>query len=419
MPVPVSFEGFPVGEITTEGDVEFLYSERWLAARGVFPISVTMPLADTPYPASTILPWLANLLPEGQALLAMGRSVGASPDDIVELLSHSGRDTAGALSIGPTLATASPPRYMPVGSDEDLQRIIAELPAKPFLVGEEGVSMSLAGVQDKLTVAIADGKVAIPVNGAPSTHILKPDSDRLPGSVFNEAFCLTLARLCRLNTAAVTTRRAGDSACLLVERYDRRPDESRPTGWIRIHQEDFCQALGLPPRRKYQHNQTGGPGPSIENMFAVIDENASAPARDRLGLLDAVIFNVLVNNTDAHAKNYSLIIRHDEVRLAPLYDIMCATPYPGITPNLAQSVDDQRRGDHICGRHWRRMAEACGMNPAQTLVRVGDLVDRVEGNLGRARDAVETMPAGGDRILGQIVEAISRRCGRVRNNLTR
>jgi serine/threonine-protein kinase HipA len=154
-----------------------------------------------------------------------------------------GNICAGAAAGAP--GSTSGAHWKPVEREADLERILTELPSKPFLVGEDGVSMSLAGVQTKLGVAVdSSGRICIPVDGAPSTHILKPDADRPFGSVHNEALCLVLAGLCGLNVPAVTTGRAGQPQYLLVTRYDRIEQNGR---WRRLHQEDFCQALGKPP----------------------------------------------------------------------------------------------------------------------------------------------------------------------------
>src|SRR5262249_28719841 len=143
----------------------------------------------------------------------------------------------------------------PVRDGEELETIINELPHKPFLVGDEGISLSLAGAQMKLPVAFDDtDRVCIPMNDSPSTHILKPDSPHLAGSVQNEAFCLTLARRLNIPPPAVTTGVAGKRIYLLVERYDRRNVGGL---WRRLHQEDYCQALGMLPSAKYESNQTG------------------------------------------------------------------------------------------------------------------------------------------------------------------
>src|SRR5262249_40098598 len=146
----------------------------------------------------TFAPWAANLLPENEQLRTLGQFLGMARSDVIGLLSAIGRDTAGALSFGEPGRTANV-QWRPV-EPAALEGVIEELPNKPFLVGDDGVSMSLAGVQTKLAVAVNQGsQISIPLNGSPSTHILKPDSPRLPGSVQNEAFCLTLAR--RMNVA--------------------------------------------------------------------------------------------------------------------------------------------------------------------------------------------------------------------------
>lgn len=247
--LPVFYEHRRVGTIEAcEDGPTFIYNPAWLTLRGAFPISALMPHSTQRVPAEVFEPWAANLLPEAETLRAIGRKLGASPADTVAILAEIGRDTAGALSIGKP-DSPSAKDWRPVLDAAALERIINELPAKLFLVGEDGVSMSLAGVQTKLSVAVdTDGRICVPVNGAPSTHILKPDSERLYGSVANEALCLVLARLCGLTTAEVTTGIAGGRTYLLVTRYDRMEQ----TGvWRRLHQEDFCQALGRPPAAKY------------------------------------------------------------------------------------------------------------------------------------------------------------------------
>ena len=193
-------------------------------------------------------------MPESEQLRAVGQFLGMAPGDVVGLLSTIGRDTAGALSIGQPGSTL-PGHWRPVERQEDLQRIIKELPGKPFLVGDEGVSMSLAGVQSKLAVAVDAGmRICIPTQGSPSTHILKPDTPQLWGGVQNEAFCLTLARRLGIPAVDVTTGKAGQRSYLLVTRYDRMQLRDR---WRQLHPGDFCQALGKPPSAKYESNQTG------------------------------------------------------------------------------------------------------------------------------------------------------------------
>jgi serine/threonine-protein kinase HipA len=300
----VYFEQRSVGVIKVDSKgPSFIYDRTWLATRGAFPISTTMPLGPEPFGAAVFLPWAANLLPESEQLRAVGQFLGMSSNDVVGLLSEIGRDTAGALSIGNPGGTSSV-YWRQVDTEAELERVIEELPSKPFLVGEEGVSMSLAGVQTKLAVGVDDrGRICVPTVGSPSSHILKPDSPRLPGGVHNEAFCLTLAKRMGLQSVAITTGKAGRRMFLLVKRYDRTGGGGR---WRRLHQEDFCQALAKPPSAKYEINQTGVCGPTLNDMFD-LTRRMMAPT-EILRLLDMVIFNVIACNTDAHAKNYSMML---------------------------------------------------------------------------------------------------------------
>ena len=244
------FEQRRVGTIDADrSGPGFLYDPNWIRLRGAFPISTTMPLRAERIAPDIFLPWAANLLPESEQLRSVGQLLGMARTDVIGLLSAIGGDTAGALSFGQPGRTASV-QWRPVGQLDDLERIIDELPNKPFLVGDEGVSMSLAGVQTKLAVAIDDvGRLCIPINGSPSTHILKPNSQRLWGGVQNEAFCLTLAKRLKILTPDITTGSVGKRSYLLVQRYDRTVVSGR---WRRLHQEDYCQALGKPPSAKYE-----------------------------------------------------------------------------------------------------------------------------------------------------------------------
>jgi serine/threonine-protein kinase HipA len=219
--VPIHYEDRRVATISADGQATHLaYDDAWLVSADRFPVSLAMPIRPEPYDGMLVLPWLMNLLPEGEPLRAMTRALGAAPEDALGLIAQTGSDLAGALSMAPQ-PTRGEPAYRKIPDADALERILNELPARPFLVGEDGVSMSLAGAQEKLPVAVIDGRIAVPTNGAPSTHILKPDNPRLPGSVQNEALCMVLARRIGLNVAPVTTGVAGGRSYLLVERYDR------------------------------------------------------------------------------------------------------------------------------------------------------------------------------------------------------
>ncbi len=348
----VYFEQRRVGTIDIDKNGPgFTYDPGWVGLKGAFPISITMPLGSERIASGTFLPWAANLLPESVQLGTLGQLLGMARGDVIGLLSAIGGDTAGALSIGQPGRTASL-YWHPIEKPKDLERLIEELPSKPFLVGDEGVSMSLAGVQTKLAVAVDQtGCVCIPMNGSPSTHILKPDAPRLWGSVQNEAFCLTLARRMKIPTPSVTTGQAGKRTYLLVKRFDRTEVSGR---WRRLHQEDYCQALGKPPSAKYEANQTGIRGPALEDMF-------------------------------------ELTRRHN------------------VTKNLAQKIAGKSRGDHLNGRDWQQFARECGLNPRQVLDRVGTLAKSALAEAEAAASEVAAMPAGTHEVLDQTREAVERR----------
>ena len=397
--LPVYFEQRLVGRIDVDRNGPgFTYDPDWVALRGSFPISITMPLKADRIPSDIFLPWAANLLPESEQLRTLGQLLGLSRSDVIGLLSAIGGDTAGALSIGQPGRTATV-QWRSIETPAELEGLIEGLPSKPFLAGEEGVSMSLAGAQTKLAVAVDEaGRISIPMNGSPSRHPqdAHPQAGRAStcGSVYNEAFCLTLARRINLSAPHVTTGRAGKRTYLLVERYDRRYQSGR---WRRLHQEDYCQALGRPPAAKYEFNKTGIGGPTLKEMFALTRRHM--PPTEILRLLDMVIFNVLACNTDAHAKNYSIMIRGNGVSLAPAYDVMCGEVWENVTKNLVHKIGDSNRGEQLQAKHWQRFARECGLNPRQVLDRVSTLAKSVISEVAAAEFEVAAMPAGGHPIL--------------------
>jgi serine/threonine-protein kinase HipA len=408
MNLAVRYEGRRVASFTYDAAaLVATYDRAWLEAADRFPISLSIPLTKLAIGADLLIPWLLNLLPEGEPLRAMTQILGASADDVMGLILETGGDLAGALSIG--RHSSGEPGYLKIPDEAALDRIIAELPARPFLAGEEGVTMSLAGAQDKLPVALLDEELAIPLNGAPSTHILKPDNPRLFGSVQNEALSMLLARRIGLPTAAVTTGIAGSRSYLLVERYDRLRD-GNPIR--RLHQEDFCQALGLPPSAKFEFNQTPRRGPSLPDMFALVREHMTALDTNRL--LDAVIFNIAIGNVDSHAKNYSILLQ-PQVRLAPLYDLMSPLAWEGITSNHAQDIGGQRRGAHVYGRHWERLAAASGLAPRGTVRRVERVTEAILDELEGALEEVAAMPTG-NAFLDLFADGIRKRATAVRDH---
>ena len=412
----VFFERHLVGTIDTGADPApaFRYEPGWLELSSAFPVSTTMPLREEVFGWDVLAPWLVNLLPEdADTLRVMARIHDVPHTDVLALLGKVGREATGALSFSGHGTTGN--TVIPVDTDGELERIIDGLPAKPFLAGERRVSMTLAGVQEKLPVRVAaDGRIGIPADGTPSSHILKPDTPRLRGGVQNEAFCQVLARRVGLHAATVTTGRAGVREYLLVERYDRAWDGKLLR---RLHQEDFCQALGLPPGAKYQHSRDyQGPKGRFAGMMDRLREVGTVAGVGRL--LDMLVFNVLICNTDAHLKNHSLILTADGASLAPLYDVMCTDVWE-VDHRLALDVGGKRDGKHIEGRHWAREAEACGLAPRRVLAQVEELAHRTLQELDAAVEDVAAMPAGPHAVIGEVRKAVEQRCRTVLGSLGR
>jgi serine/threonine-protein kinase HipA len=238
---------------------------------------------------------------------------------------------------------------------DELAAVIAELPRRPLLAGREGVRLSLAGAQEKLPVVLRDDRVALPLGNTPSTHIIKPEPERYPGLVANEFLCMTLAQTVGLNVPGVATRTIGGKPCIVVQRYDRFVQQDGTVA--RIHQEDFCQALGFPPERKYQ--QEGGP--LLRDCIAMLREWSTAPVLDVRDFLDGLIFSVLIGNADAHGKNYSLLYRDGQRRLAPFYDLICTLAWPELSKVPAMKIGQSDSMETVTSAHWQKMTREAGL----------------------------------------------------------
>ena len=246
---------------------------------------------------------------------------------------------------------------------------------------------SLAGAQPKTALLLQNGRWGVPSGRVPTTHILKPPTGEFDGHAENEHFCLELARSFNLPVANSEIRRFEDQIAIVIERYDR----VRTGGAIRrIHQEDVCQAMGLLPTRKYQSD--GGPG--VHEIAELLSTFSTAPVEDTKTFVAAIGFNWLVAGTDAHAKNYALLLGSEaRIRLAPLYDLASALPYPGMRPiglKLAMKIGGEYGLRNIAARHWRRFAAEAHQNPddvsANLRATAGAMPDHVSAIQKRAKN---------------------------------
>jgi serine/threonine-protein kinase HipA len=368
-----------------DGDMSFQYAESWLQQPGAVALSHSLPLRPEWFRRKECRGFFAGILPEEAKRDMIARNLGISARNDYAMLERIGGECAGAVTFLPH-GEPMPDRhygYRPL-SDEELAAILKELPRRPLLAGEEGIRLSLAGAQDKLAVRVEGGAISIPLDGAPSTHILKPNVERFDGVVFNEAFCMRLAAAIGLPAAAVETREAAGIPYLLVERYDRhhRPGPDGAAVVERLHQEDFCQALGIVSEQKYQKEG----GPSLKQCFALLRDVSSVPAIDVARLLDAVVFNIMVGNNDAHGKNFSLLYRpggpgEPEIRLSPLYDVVSTVYYPGLSRDMAMRIGEQYSSEKVTLRDFEKLADDARLGKPLVRERLKEVTERIRGAL--------------------------------------
>ena len=381
--------GMRVASIDQErGRLRLTYTEQALGRYppGVPLLSLSLPLTPQRYTHGVVRPFLDGLLPEGEARRAAANDFNVLSEDTYGLVRALGRDCAGALVIQPDDEPAPPlPTTLTAArlSDSEIGELIANLRNAPLGVGGR-VRISLAGVQEKLLLTrMPDGTWGQPVDGTPSTHILKPEIARFPHVVENEAFCMRLARNLGLPVAQVETTTVGDRRVIVVERYDRIVHTDGSVE--RIHQEDFCQATGILPDKKYEEDG----GPSLRRMAETFQAVADPNSLELL--LRAVTLNVLIGNGDAHGKNFSLL--HDPsgvLRPAPLYDLISTMVYGD--DRLAMYIDTIQRTDRVTAGRMVNEAGRWGISESSAAEMVGDVLDRVPAAAEAARKETEALP---------------------------
>lgn len=352
------------------GNLQFRYESDYSGP----PISWALPIQREAHPHAVCRAVFGGLLPEGDGREALARNLGVSAGNDYALLEEVGGDCAGAvvlLELDADLPATPAVRWLEQG---DLDGILRDLPQRPLAAAPaEGIRLSLAGAQPKTPVIIQGDRVGQPTNlAAPTTHIVKPEPEAFPGLVDNEAFCMELARAIDLTVAAVSKQQtASGLPYLLVERYDRDLT-TEPTR--RLHQEDFCQALGVAADRKYQNE--GGPG--VRDAIELLRSASPAPALDLPRFWEALAFNWLIGNCDAHAKNFSLLYDTAAPTLAPLYDLVSTTIYPRLTTRLAMSIDGATDLGDVTMSAWLELAASSGLSARFARETTTRVVDRAK-----------------------------------------
>ncbi|MEV4419286.1 type II toxin-antitoxin system HipA family toxin [Patulibacter sp. NPDC049589] len=394
------------------GRIRFDYDAEWIAGNQP-PLSHSLPL-DGDFGVEQSTAFFGGLLPEGAPRSLLARRLGTSPANDYALLTALGGDTAGAISVDPGGAPATGEAGDDVEwlTDDGVAVLIDGLPTRPMHADQDGEwRLSLAGAQDKLPVVVAqDGTIGLTRGRTPSTHILKTPIARLDDTVANEAFCL------RLGGALDASRRSGfrtvharpidvlGREALLVRRYDRA---LRDGTMIRLHQEDLCQALGIPTAQKYESD--GGPGvTACVDVLRAAGDGPSVPF-----FVDHLTLSFLVGNHDAHGKNFSLLYREGVRRaaLAPAYDVLSTVAYHrthDLTRKMAMQIGGEYRPEYLAYRHLQRMCVDAGLGFGPTRSRIAALAQRAPRIADRVRE--EITDEGRHRpVLDRICEVVRER----------
>lgn len=362
-----------------DGQLSFTYDLFYLQHPGATPLSFSLPLQKAQFNNSQCRGFFSGLLPESEVREVVAKNLGISAKNDFSMLREIGRECAGAVSF---IVPGQEETFHAQGNkhltESEFAGILRSLPQRPLLAGLQDIRLSLAGAQEKLAILYEDDEIALPLGSAISTHIVKPDLVRFPDIIYNEELCMKLAQLIGLQTADAQIKYADTIPYLLIKRYDRIQPGQTHKPIERIHQEDFCQALGIISDRKYQREG----GPSLSNCFKLIRDTSVVPATDLLQMLNAVLFNFLIGNNDAHGKNFSFLYVMDDdcsfsMRLAPFYDLIATSYYPDLSPLMAMEIGDKYKSAEVKIKHLEKMAQQCGLSNAMLLRQLRVIIERI------------------------------------------
>jgi serine/threonine-protein kinase HipA len=415
-------ENREIGRVRREsnGKLLFTYDEEWRNSAEAFPMSLSMPLGLAEHGNAKIDAFLWGLLPDNERILDQwGRRFHVSSRNAFGLISHVGEDCAGAVQFVLPETVNAIRRQSPADVEwlnattiaQRLRSLRADHAA--WRLPRDTGQFSLAGAQPKTALLFLNGRWGIPSGRIPTTHILKPPTGEFDGHAENEHFCLELARSVGMIAPNSSVMRFENEIAIVIERYDR----IRVAGRLeRVHQEDMCQALALPPTRKYESE--GGPG--VAAIFSLLRTNSTNPEADSLGFLDAVAYNWLIAGTDAHAKNYAILLAAEgQVRLAPLYDLASVLPYPDFDVHrirLAMKLGGEYRLQEIGLRQWRKLAAEVRLDPQQAVSRVVEMANAISDRVG---EVVRRLKKEGltHPILGSLEKELTKRVAHCRKLL--
>lgn len=404
-----------VGQLHAENaQLSFRYLDDYLEQDDAMALSSSLPLQATSFEHTITASYFSGLLPDEVIRKKISRYLKISEKNIFGLLKAIGGECAGAVSLFPagTGPDKSGEASYRILSDNHAHAILCSLDQRPFLAGEDNIRISGAGAQNKMMIALVDQNIAIPTHNTPSTHIIKPAIAGLESSVYNEFFCQSLAKHVGLTVPKVSIITLVNTPYYLIERYDRLKS---PTGLVtRLHQEDFCQALHIPPEIKYEEDG----GPTLLHCFELIEQRmaiSTMQVNAKLDFLRAIMFNYLIGNGDAHGKNFSLLYNGKTESLAPLYDLLCTLVYDNIhKAKMAMKIGGKYKFKDVCWRHWEQLAEAITIQPKFLMQQMQTMIHRLSTKAPELRDKLNQDPKTASAIYDDIVGIIEKQCQRVK-----
>ena len=381
-----------VGALTrTAGDITFSYDPAWQLRDQATPLSVLLPLTVQQHADDVVTPWLWGLLPDNERVLSRwGRTFHTTTKHPLGLLAAVGRDLPGRFTIVPAeQAHDAVPSGVQWLTDSDVAALLQEVRAdQTAWLGAQGSGgrWSLAGAHAKIALFSDGRRWGRPYGRSATTHILKPAIDGLDDHDLNEHLCLQAARGAGVVAVASRVVTVGDQRAISVERYDRIIGADQSVQ--RVHQEDLCQALKVHPDAKYENDG----GPSVSMIGSLLDRHVrGAPAKPtRMRFAEALALNWLLAGSDAHAKNYSLLLSGTQVRLAPLYDVASALPYRDFhAPKFTMAM--KLGGTYLAGRvstkQWRKVAAQLLLEEQDVLNRIHQLATELPTAMATAAEA--------------------------------
>lgn len=375
-----------VGNISgnNQDDACFCYSEEYMSNPRNTPVSISLPFTNISYTPKATRIFFEGLLPEGFTRRCVADWMHIDQNDYLSLLSGLGCECIGAVRILEQDSPEVTDSYQKL-SLEDVKNLAKEGVSEAAQLVTKA-HLSLTGASGKVGLYYDDkkGEWYLPIGNAPSTHIVKQSHVRLDRIVVNEQLCLMTAKYLGIETSESFIINMGDQRdediLFATKRYDRKVSEEGVL--LRLHQEDFAQAMGIAATDKYEHDQRG----YLKQMFHILRQYSVDPMTDQLKLWDICVFNFLIGNTDNHIKNISLLYSENlrSIKLAPAYDIVSTTVYESSTRNMALSIAGKYSIDEIDRNAFEEEAKNVGLGTSIAMKRFDYLANNFTKALNQA-----------------------------------